>query len=78
MFGGNGMSAKGYSQVSRNDYSDSDDSSFEGDDFIQSQIRQQRLQMKQQDEGLEMLSQSADRLGQLSLGIHEELGNQNK
>ena len=72
------MSANGYAQVSRNDYSDSDDSSVEGDDFIQSQIRQQRLQMKQQDEGLEMLSKSADRLGQLSLGIHEELGSQNK
>lgn len=74
MFTGN--STRGYAQVSN--YSDSDDSSAEGDDFIQQQIRQQRLQMKQQDEGLEMLGKSAERLGQLSLGIHEELGNQNK
>mmetsp|Transcript_27081 Transcript_27081/g.80054 ORF Transcript_27081/g.80054 Transcript_27081/m.80054 type:complete len:91 (+) Transcript_27081:55-327(+) len=34
--------------------------------------------MKRQDEGLEMLGQSADRLGQLSMNIHEELGQQNK
>uniref|UniRef100_A0A6U0R1J2 t-SNARE coiled-coil homology domain-containing protein n=1 Tax=Eucampia antarctica TaxID=49252 RepID=A0A6U0R1J2_9STRA len=80
MFGGgnNSTSGKGYAQVSTHNYSDSDDSSTEGDDFVQKQIRNQKLQMKQQDEGLEMLSQSADRLGQLSLGIHEELGNQNK
>lgn len=35
-------------------------------------------QLKQQDEGLDMLSKSADRLGALSLGISEELGQQNK
>lgn len=35
-------------------------------------------QLKQQDEGLDMLSKSADRLGALSLGISEELGHQNK
>lgn len=34
--------------------------------------------MKEQDEGLEMLSESADRLSKISLGIHEELGHQNK
>ena len=34
--------------------------------------------LKQQDEGLDMLSKSADRLGALSLGISEELGHQNK
>mmetsp|Transcript_31044 Transcript_31044/g.63341 ORF Transcript_31044/g.63341 Transcript_31044/m.63341 type:complete len:91 (-) Transcript_31044:464-736(-) len=34
--------------------------------------------MKQQDEGLEMLGQSAERLSKISLGIHEELGHQNK
>ena len=35
-------------------------------------------QLKKQDEGLDMLSKSADRLGQLSMNIHEELGQQNK
>ncbi len=34
--------------------------------------------MKRQDEGLEMLSQSAERLGQLSINISEELGYQNQ
>ena len=33
--------------------------------------------MKQQDEGLDMLSQSVDRLGQMSMAISEELGQQN-
>lgn len=34
--------------------------------------------MQQQDEGLEMLSQSAQRLGKMSLNIHEELGYHNQ
>jgi hypothetical protein len=37
-----------------------------------------QLMMKKQDEGLEMLGQSAERLSQISMGIHEELGHQNK
>lgn len=40
--------------------------------------RPTQQQLKQQDEGLDMLSKSADRLGALSLGISEELGHQNK
>jgi hypothetical protein len=56
--------------------------SFESDDeeedFIQRQIRQQQMQIRKQDEGLEMLSQGAKRLGTLSLGISEELNHQNK
>jgi hypothetical protein len=40
----------------------------------------QKLQqmMKEQDQGLEMLGQSAERLSKISMGIHEELGHQNK
>ena len=34
--------------------------------------------MKRQDEGLDVLSQSVDRLGQMSMAISEELGQQNK
>lgn len=34
--------------------------------------------MKQQDEGLDMLSASVLRLGEMSMGISEELGQQNK
>ena len=56
----------------------SDQEEEEEEDFIQQQIRGQRLQMQEQDAGLEMLGQSAQRLGQLSLGISEELGHQNK
>lgn len=37
-----------------------------------------KTQMRKQDEGLEMLSQSAERLGKLSLNINEELNSQNK
>lgn len=40
--------------------------------------QQQQLLMKQQDEGLEMLSQSAERLGKMSMQIHEELGMHNQ
>jgi len=67
----------------RHDYSrvgydsDNDHDHDQEDDFISQQIRQQQLQMKQQDEGLDMLTESANRLGTLSLGIHEELNQQN-
>jgi len=54
-----------------------DSDSEQGDDFISQQIRQQQLQMKHQDDGLDMLTESANRLGTLSLGIHEELNQQN-
>jgi len=40
--------------------------------------RRPQQQLKQQDEGLDMLSKSAERLGALSMGISEELGQQNK
>lgn len=64
----------------KNEYSkvNYDSDSDQEDDFIQRQIRHQQIQIKKQDEGLEMLSKSADRLGQLSFGIHEELNQQNK
>mmetsp|Transcript_21642 Transcript_21642/g.47198 ORF Transcript_21642/g.47198 Transcript_21642/m.47198 type:complete len:130 (+) Transcript_21642:249-638(+) len=56
----------------------SDDESDDGSDFVSQQVRNQRQQLKQQDEGLDMLSKSAERLGALSMGISEELGQQNK
>lgn len=65
-----------YSQIkgfSDSDSSSSDDENPE-DDFIQRGIRQQQMMMKEQDQGLEMLGQSAERLSKISLGIHEELG----
>ena len=66
----------------RDDDSDSSDDDDLGnaakDDFVSREIRQQKLMLKQQDVGLELLSESADRLAQISMGIHEELGHQNK
>mmetsp|Transcript_25044 Transcript_25044/g.35051 ORF Transcript_25044/g.35051 Transcript_25044/m.35051 type:complete len:135 (-) Transcript_25044:1314-1718(-) len=71
-----GRSTSGnYRQIPVNEYSD--DSSDEGDDFIQQSIKSQQQQLQDQDQGLEMLSQSAMRLNQMSLNIHEELGYQN-
>ena len=71
------MAGKGkYRKVPINDNGfDSDD---DEDDFIQKQIRNQRMQLKKQDEGLEMLSMSASRLGELSMNIHTELEDQNR
>ena len=34
--------------------------------------------MKEQDQGLDMLSSAVTRLGELSMGIHDELGQQNQ
>jgi len=65
-----------YKPVSITSY-DSDESDQE-DDFIQQEIRNQRLQLQEQDNGLEFLSESATRLGSMSLGISEELNHQNK
>ncbi|KAL3788720.1 hypothetical protein ACHAWO_002716 [Cyclotella atomus] len=76
MFSSNGNN-KGPPYSSIGDYSDSDSDDGQ-DDFIQAEIRQQRQIMKEQDQGLEMLGQSAERLSKISMGIHEELGHQNK
>ena len=70
------MSSSGkYQPVSHNSYDDDDD---DNDDFIQRQIRNQREQMQKQDEGLDALSSSAMRLGELSMNIHDELNSQNR
>ena len=47
-------------------------------DFVQQSLRTQQQLLKKQDEGLDFLSQSAERLGQMSLEISDELGQQNK
>ena len=80
---------KDYAQISLDDFSDDDDSVPEDSrtnneyrdyrnghqpDPLQ---RQQQL-MQEQDHGLEMLGKSAERLGQLSMQISDELGFQNK
>ena len=80
MFGKRGDPQK-YSQLSTgysdDDSSDADDGS-DGDDFIQREVKAQQMQMQHQDAGLEMLGRGAERLSEMSLHIHEELGQQNK
>ena len=68
----------GYYRNDDSDSSDDDLGTAAQDDFVSREIRQQKLMLKQQDVGLELLSESADRLAQISMGIHEELGHQNK
>uniref|UniRef100_A0A2P2LA50 Syntaxin-61 n=1 Tax=Rhizophora mucronata TaxID=61149 RepID=A0A2P2LA50_RHIMU len=45
----------------------------DNDDFIQSESDRQLLLMKQQDEDLDELSASVERIGGVGLTIHEEL-----
>ena len=78
MFSSNKNAKGNYKPVSISEGYDSDNSYDDEEDFIQRQIRQQKMEYKKQDEGLEMLSESANRLGTLSLGISEELGQQNR
>uniref|UniRef100_A0A7S1VE05 t-SNARE coiled-coil homology domain-containing protein n=1 Tax=Grammatophora oceanica TaxID=210454 RepID=A0A7S1VE05_9STRA len=74
-----GRSTNGYNPVKHHDdYSDDSSGGGDDDDFVQQHLRNQRTQLQKQDEGLEMLAQSAQRLGQMSMGIHEELDIQNQ
>jgi hypothetical protein len=76
-----------YSKISLDEFSDDDDSDHDdltppsrhgsNDGPSQSVGRQQEM-LRKQDQGLEMLSQSADRLGVMSLQINDEIGFQNK
>jgi ABC-type transport system involved in cytochrome c biogenesis ATPase subunit len=75
----NNKKGSNYSHVSLDEFSDDDSDDANGDnDFTNNSLQRQQEQMRQQDEGLEMLSQSADRLGKMSMTISEELGHQNK
>mmetsp|Transcript_19288 Transcript_19288/g.24885 ORF Transcript_19288/g.24885 Transcript_19288/m.24885 type:complete len:138 (+) Transcript_19288:294-707(+) len=81
MFGKSGEKSD-YNKISLDDFSD-DDSSQEENSPSAARSRtpaagRSQILMKQQDEGLEMLGQSAERLGKMSLVINEELGFQNK
>jgi hypothetical protein len=82
-----------YNKISLDDFSDDDSSGDErgnhqqgtgngssnyGDDVAGNGLQRQQQLMKEQDQGLEMLSKAAERLGTLSMGISEELGQQNK
>jgi len=80
---------KPYSQLSLDDFSDNDSDDGRGkqgyrDEFDENDneageyIRNQHVLMKMQDAGLDALSESVLRLGEMSSGISEELGQQNK
>lgn len=73
MFNRTGSNNGNYSKVNLDDFSD--DGTNGGPDYL---VRNQQQLLKEQDEGLDMLSASVLRLGEMSLGISEELGQQNK
>jgi hypothetical protein len=78
MFNRSTSNHSNYSKVDLDDYSDDDGRTTnkkQGSDYL---VRNQQTLLKQQDEGLDMLSASVLRLGEMSLGISEELGQQNK
>ena len=67
--------AADYRKVSLDDFSDDDDDSDPEGNAMPPGTRQEQL-FAEQDKGLEMLGQSAERLGNLSMAIHDELGQQ--
>jgi syntaxin 6 len=73
MFNRNGSNHNSYSKVDLDDRSD-DGRNGRPDELV----RNQQALLRQQDEGLDILSASVLRLGEMSLGISEELGQQNK
>ena len=50
--------------------SSSTSNSRRGDTYASQSVQRQRQMLQEQDEGLDMLAQSAERLGQLSMGIN--------
>jgi len=88
MYNNNGKK-KNYSQVGLDSFSDdySDDDSNDGnqsnfrdedENETGEYIRNQKVMMQMQDAGLDALSESVMRLGDMSNNISEELGQQNK
>lgn len=81
---------KDYSQLNLDDFSDDDsddggrhqsdfrDEYGENGDESGEYVRNQQVLMKMQDAGLDALSESVMRIGEMSNGISDELGHQNK
>jgi len=90
MYNNNGKKKKNYSQLDLQDFSDdeSDDGSRHQSNFrdeydetgneASDYIQNQQVLMQMQDAGLDALSESVVRLGEMSNNISEELGQQNK
>jgi len=75
MFGGK-SNKDSYNQIpSTGPYRDDDDGT--NNNYTDRSIQAQQQMLKEQDAGLELLSQSAERLGQMSMSISEELNSQN-
>ena len=75
MFSMNNRNTHSYQPISHNN---NNNDNYDDDDIIQQQQSMTKLQFQKQDEGLEILSQSVDRLGVMSLNISDELNFQNK
>lgn len=75
---GNNTGTPDYSQLNLDDFSDDSSDNGGGSDFASKGINRQKQLFQEQDHGLEMLGQSAERLGKMSMAINEELGFQNK
>ena len=82
-----GRGSKSVSSLPRSRYADddfADDDRFgssdgmEDDDIIMQHVRSQQDLLNRQDESLSLLGEGAARLGELSLGISQELRLQNK
>eukprot|EP00536_Pseudo-nitzschia_multiseries_P017751 jgi/Psemu1/314942/fgenesh1_kg.1788_\ len=87
-----GRRKKNYSKISSSDYSDAesngsgyrysdnenDNESNNNNNEADEYVRNQQVLMQQQDAGLDLLSHSISRLGEMSTNIAEELGQQNK
>ena len=77
-YGGGGHRRNNNNKSNRVGYHGNNGTSSNNDDFVQQSVMNQQQLMKKQDEGLDFLSQSAERLGQMSLEISDELNQQNK
>mmetsp|Transcript_22813 Transcript_22813/g.64579 ORF Transcript_22813/g.64579 Transcript_22813/m.64579 type:complete len:136 (+) Transcript_22813:284-691(+) len=77
-FGRSNSRAKEYDRVSLEDFSDDDNTNSNQDDFVQNSIKNQQQLMQQQDQGLDFLASSVNRLHEMSMGISDELTEQDK
>jgi len=73
-----GKKKKGYDKLPTYDSDNfSSNDGMDDDDFVNQHSRSQQM-MRKQDESLDVLSEGVLRLGEMSIGIHEELSQQNK
>ncbi|CAM9824966.1 unnamed protein product [Phaeothamnion confervicola] len=78
--GGNGGAPATGNGGKRQDYSHLPNGNFgnEEEDWMQRQVRGHKTQIAQQDQELDEIGRSVERLGHISLGISKELDDQNR